>query len=64
VWKTDAFGALSLQVWQREETAPPLNLVGHEGPVTCLALSDDKIVSGSDDHSIKIWSFAESSCSV
>lgn len=33
-------------------------LVGHRGAVTCLALGEDKIVSGSDDHDIRIWSFA------
>lgn len=53
-----AWTDLRMQVWQREENAPPLNLVGHEGPVTCLQLSDDKIISGSDDHSIKVWSFS------
>ncbi|KAF9518210.1 hypothetical protein BS47DRAFT_1338479 [Hydnum rufescens UP504] len=33
-------------------------LFGHLGAVTCLALSDDKIVSGSDDGDVRIWSFA------
>jgi len=33
-------------------------LVGHRGAVTCLALGDDKIVSGSDDGDVKIWDFS------
>lgn len=33
-------------------------LVGHRGAVTCVSLGDDKIVSGSDDGDVKIWSFS------
>jgi len=42
----------------REEGRCMATLVGHRGAVTCLALGDDKIVSGSDDGDIKIWDFS------
>ena len=32
-------------------------LVGHRGAVTCLGLGEDKIVSGSDDGDVRLWSF-------
>jgi F-box/WD-40 domain protein MET30 len=32
-------------------------LVGHCGAVTSLQLGEDKIVSGSDDGDVKVWSF-------
>ncbi|THH08539.1 hypothetical protein EW145_g2640 [Phellinidium pouzarii] len=46
-------------VWVREENRCMATLVGHRGAVTCLSLGDDKIVSGSDDGDVRIWSFAE-----
>ena len=49
-----------LKVWNREEGRCTATLVGHRGAVTCLGLGEDKIVSGSDDGDIKIWSFSES----
>jgi len=48
----------SLQVWAREEGSCTATLVGHQAAVSCLALGEDKIVSGSDDQTIKIWSFS------
>ena len=33
-------------------------LAGHEASVSCIALGEDKIVSGGDDKTIKVWSFA------
>ena len=33
-------------------------LVGHRGAVTCVALGEDKIVSGSDDGDVRVWSFS------
>jgi WD40 repeat protein len=32
-------------------------LIGHDGPVTCLAFSPDGawLVSGSDDHTLRVW---------
>lgn len=47
-----------VKVWGREEGTCTATLVGHRGAVTCLALGEDKIVSGSDDGDIRVWSFA------
>lgn len=46
------------QVWVREEGRCMATLVGHRGAVTCVALGEDKIVSGSDDGDIRLWSFS------
>src|SRR5258707_4611035 len=37
--------------------APPLEWIGHSGPVTCISYSPNGqyIVSGSDDNTIRIW---------
>ena len=32
--------------------------VGHRGAVTSVSLADDKIVTGSDDGDVRVWSFA------
>jgi F-box/WD-40 domain protein 7 len=47
-------------VWQHEEPLPtPLILRGHEDfVITCLQFDGKRIVSGSDDNSLKIWSVA------
>lgn len=47
-----------MQIWDRENDKSSHTLVGHRGAVTCLDLADDKIVSGSDDAEIRVWSFA------
>jgi len=49
----------TIKVWAREDGRCTATLVGHRGAVTCLALGEDKIVSGSDDGDIRIWSFSE-----
>jgi F-box/WD-40 domain protein 7 len=45
-------------VWQHEQPLPePLMLRGHEDfVITCLQFDGKRIVSGSDDNSLKIWS--------
>jgi len=50
---------ISVQVWSKEEGTCTATLVGHQAAVSCLALGEDKIVSGSDDWTVKVWSFAE-----
>ncbi len=47
-------------VWQHEHPLPkPLVLRGHEDfVITCLQFDGKRIVSGSDDNSLKIWSVA------
>ncbi|CAF1224861.1 unnamed protein product [Adineta steineri] len=51
-------------VWQHEEPLPePLVLRGHEDfVITCLQFDGDRIVSGSDDNTLKIWSVATGKC--
>ncbi len=46
------------QVWNREDGRCTATLVGHRAAVTCLALGEDEIVSGSDDGDVRIWSFS------
>ena len=48
----------TIKVWNREEGTCTATLVGHRGAVTCLALGDDKIVSGGDDGDVRMWSFS------
>ena len=47
------------KVWSREEGRCMATLVGHQAAVSCVAIGEDKIVSGSDDCHIKVWSFSE-----
>ncbi len=46
------------QVWSREDGSCTATLIGHTAAVSCLALGEDKIVSGGDDNEIKVWSFS------
>lgn len=46
-----------MQVWSRDSEKCLATLIEHQAAVTCLALGEDKVVSGSDDCTIKIWSF-------
>lgn len=46
-------------VWQHESLPEPLTFRGHEDfVITCLQFDGKRIVSGSDDNSLKIWSVA------
>ena len=47
-------------VWQHEQLVPePVVLRGHEDfVITCLQFDGKRIVSGSDDNTLKIWSVA------
>ncbi|CAM4782643.1 unnamed protein product [Rotaria magnacalcarata] len=51
-------------VWQHGQPLPdPLALRGHEDfVITCLQFDGKRIVSGSDDNSLKIWSIATGQC--
>jgi len=46
-------------VWSRDEGRCTATLVGHQAAVSCIALGEDKIVSGSDDTDVRIWSFGD-----
>ena len=46
------------QIWTHQGTCDA-TLVGHRGAVTCIALGEDKIVSGSDDGDVRVWSFSD-----
>ena len=46
-----------IQMWDLGEGKRTSTLFGHRGAVTCVALSEDKIVSGSDDGGVRIWNF-------
>jgi F-box/WD-40 domain protein MET30 len=48
----------TIKIWDRDTGLCQNTIVGHKGAVTCVSLTDDKIVSGSDDGDIKVWSFA------
>ena len=48
----------NVQIWDCERGRCTTTLVGHRGAVTCLGLAEDKIVSGSDDGNVRIWSFS------
>ena len=53
-------------VWRNEDPLPePLTLRGHEEfVITCLQFDGKRIVSGSDDNSLKIWSVETGQVSV
>lgn len=43
--------------WRIKPIRPPKVLKGHDDHViTCLQFSGNKIVSGSDDNTLKVWS--------
>lgn len=43
--------------WRHKPIRSPKMLKGHDDHViTCLQFSDNKIVSGSDDNTLKVWS--------
>ena len=46
------------QIWDCEQGRCTTTLVGHRGAVACLGLAEDKIISGSDDGDVRIWSFS------
>ncbi len=48
-------------VWKLEGDQPPVELKGHDGAVNTLMFSEDgrRLVSGSDDRTVKLWSIAD-----
>ena len=49
-------------VWTLAGDQPPVELKGHDSAVNTLKFSDDgrRLVSGSDDRTVKLWSIADS----
>jgi len=52
----DLFAPQSV-VWSRDDGKCTQTLVGHRSAVTCLQLTDTKIISGSDDGEVRLWDF-------
>ncbi|XP_076263764.1 F-box and WD-40 domain protein 7 isoform X2 [Rhynchophorus ferrugineus] len=49
--------------WRSKQIRAPKLLKGHDDHViTCLQFSDNKIVSGSDDNTLKVWSAITGKC--
>ncbi|XP_066256171.1 F-box/WD repeat-containing protein 7-like isoform X1 [Euwallacea similis] len=49
--------------WRHKPIKAPKMLKGHDDHViTCLQFSDNKIVSGSDDNTLKVWSAVTGKC--
>ena len=48
----------TVKLWNLDISDFSQNLVGHEGPVTCVSIADDEAfaVSGSEDKTVKVWS--------
>ncbi|KAJ1562339.1 hypothetical protein HK096_011133, partial [Nowakowskiella sp. JEL0078] len=55
VWRICDFGS-------KNEMTPSMELCGHEEGVRCLQTIGDRLVTGSYDHSIKIWSLSTGNC--
>lgn len=47
----------TLKVWELATGKHLFSICEHRGPVTCVQIGDDKVVSGSDDHAVNIYSF-------
>ena len=39
-----------------------VTMVGHTHTVRCLQSDDDRVISGSYDHTLKIWGIATGTC--
>lgn len=52
----------AIHIWSIDGRRPKMVLKGHEGPVNAVRFSDDgkRLVSGSDDRTIRLWDFATS----
>ncbi len=56
----------NILVWMLSGDRPPVELKGHDSAVNTLKFSDDgkRLVSGSDDRTVKLWSIADASALV
>jgi F-box/WD-40 domain protein MET30 len=46
-----------IKIWDPRSGACEKTLYGHGGPVTCVALSGDLLVTGSEDTEVRILEF-------
>ena len=49
------YSSSAIRVWNVATGALDRSLEGHTGPVKCLAVSGNRLVSGSHDRSVKVW---------
>merc|ERR1712187_843682 len=47
----------TVKICDRDTAQCQITLVGHRRAVTTVTLGDDKILSGSDDGDVRVWSF-------
>jgi len=48
----------TIAVWDSDSGALDCRLMGHIGPITCIAInpiSDEHIASGGEDHTVRLW---------
>lgn len=50
----------TLKIWELATGKHLFSILEHRGPVTCVQIGDDKVVSGSDDGQVNIYSFTTS----
>ncbi|XP_037071340.1 F-box/WD repeat-containing protein 7-like [Pollicipes pollicipes] len=64
VWKQAYIRRMKIEAnWRSRELPEPKVLNGHDDHViTCLQFSEHRIVSGSDDNTLKVWSSASGRC--
>jgi len=63
-WKTGFMRQHNIEMnWRVKPVKPPKVLKGHDDHViTCLQFSGNRIVSGSDDNTLKVWSAVTGKC--
>ena len=53
--QSNSFSTPLIFVYSRPKLEKVLSLYGHKKGVTCIALGEEIIVSGSCDHSVRVW---------